>query len=486
MALTYLVDLDVGEDISDFVSPPLGSGDEIDSFNFQAKAVNFTPAPKELEQAICAMERAYSSCKWEVPEDFLSDAHVRRVCQHVRDKLGEKSPGAILLRAGMNSNTMVFEQLGMDALVAMVTERIHDLLAAADPRYVSDPIRLFIKREPHKKSKAVDKRWRLIWGVSLVDNIIDRLLYTIPLQKEIENCASIPSKPGYSFKYGGTDKMVRQYGATRSDKWRSFDAKSFDISAPEWGLRLSRTVTSRLCLTRATNDTLFQKWEALSVARDEACLFGSFVFSNGVVCRKTKACIQPSGRLTTIKANCMIVVGSRFCYDISKGEVPDPMSIIAMGDDTVQDHIKDPDEFVDYVREKHGITFTVESEPGPFEKQNFCSTEFRKLDSGVFVPIPLNWKKNAYQLCHPETKVARNKERLDENRGSCLQSLCCEYAFAPQFKQLHTLLAVKYPDRWRSQEYFQALVTGWECAEATAKGWEQRPSYVLDHAAMLA
>jgi hypothetical protein len=442
-----------------FVDPPLDSNAEIDSFNHQAAAVNFTKAPKALNEAMIRLEDMYRECRWNVEEDFGSHAHITRVALYVLKNGPSKSPGAIYLRAGHGTNKDVFDAVGIAGVVRAVELRVAELLLGTDPRYSADPIRLFIKREAHKASKAIDKRWRIIWGISLVDQIIDRMLYTPMCDAELANCATIPSKPGYSFKYGGVDRMVRMY-SNGSKKWISFDAKSFDISAPGWGLAAVRTVNERLCLNPYS--PAFRAWCNLSIAREEAVLYGRFVFSNGVVCEKTHACIQPSGRFTTISTNCKLVVLLRIINDIEEGRESSSAFIIAMGDDTVQDALPDPEIFVKQVKERYGVTFTVESKVGEFASQNFCSTEFKKLSSGVFVPVPLNWQKNTHELCHPEAKVAKSPLELKENRGSALQSLCCEYAFHDKFEELHSLLARYNPEKFRSKEYFQGIVTGWE------------------------
>jgi len=455
-----------GYDSVAYGDPKVSSSDEIDSFNFQSEQVNFTNPPKGLMEAVARMESYYSSCRWKIRKDFLSFDHIHEVCTWILENAGDKSPGALFLREDLPTNKDVFEKIKMAGVISQVDDRIKQLLSSEDSRYAADPVRLFIKREAHKAKKIGEKRWRIIWGVSLIDQIIDRLLYMPLLQQEIKNCAEIPSKPGYNFKSGGTDRFVRKY-SNGSRRWVSFDAKSFDITCPAWALLAVRELNERLCIT--TDEHLLNRWRALSQARELASLYGSFCFSNGVVCRKVKPCIQPSGRLLTISSNCKIVVLCRFIYDIQHGKVPQPNEIVAMGDDTVQDDV-DPEEFIQWMRDQCGITFTLESKPGFFEEQNFCSMEMKRLSTGVFVPVPLNWNKNSYELANPEARVAKNEDRLIENRASCLQSLCIEYAFSDHFDELHKMLA-RYCEQhhcehhFRSRAFFQGIVAGFESSE---------------------
>lgn len=465
----YQPDLAIGEQNTDaYQDPLLDSNAEIDSMNYQAKAFNSTQAPKELPEALLRLEDLYSKCRWQVRPDFGSLAHITEVAEFVSRHAAKKSPGAIFLRMGHATNADVFNALGVAGVVNMVQKRIHQL-NTTDPRYAADPIRLFVKREPHKKSKVLEKRWRLIWGISLIDQIVDRLLYAPVVNRALENAADIPSKPGYSFKYGGYNRMVLKY-QNGSRKWISFDAKSFDMTVAGWKMEAVRELNERLCTSVGTPE--FEEWCRLSKNREQAVLYGCFVFSNGVVCRKTKPGIQPSGRFTTIDGNCKIVTLLRVLDDVACGRPTFKDALIAMGDDTVQDGLDDPQGFVDRQRDKYGVTMTVESQQGEFKDQNFCSTETHEIN-GVFVPVPLNWAKNTYELCHPEAKVAKTPAVLRENRGSALQSLCCEYAFHPRFSELHKLLATYNPDKMRSAAYFQGIVTGHENASAQHPRWEE-------------
>lgn len=448
-------------DLEAFVDPPMSSDAEIDSFDLQAKKVNFSEAPAKLNEALAFMEKAYAPVKWKIREDFCSREHIRDVASYVRDNLPEKSPGAVYLRLNLMTNKDVFNTIGIEGIVTLVEKRIEQLKACKtleEARYVSDPVRLFVKREAHKMKKALQKRWRIIWGISLIDQIIDRILYDPVVQAEIQHCSEIPAKPGYSFKYGGTDKLVRNYDNGSTD-WQSFDCESFDITAAGWSLEGARELNERLCIT--PEGPVRSSWVQLSKMREQAVLYGSFVFSNGVVCKKTRPCIQPSGRLTTISTNCKIVVMLRFIYELEHGRIPHGKLLIAMGDDTVQDELKSPQHFVDWCALR-GYKFTIESVQGLFPDQNFCSTEFFKHFTGVYVPRPLNWKKNSYELCHPEAKVAKNPARLYDNRASCLQSLCCEYVFTEHFDELHRMLGAYAPEKFRSRKFFESIVAGFE------------------------
>ena len=57
-----------------------------------------------------------------------------------------------------------------------------------------DPIKVFVKQEPHKMSKIKQERYRLISGVSLVDTLVDRLLLQWLAQNVVEHVGETPSR----------------------------------------------------------------------------------------------------------------------------------------------------------------------------------------------------------------------------------------------------------------------------------------------------
>lgn len=52
---------------------------------------------------------------------------------------------------------------------------------------VSDPLKIFIKQEPHKDKKIAEGRLRLIMSVSLIDSMVDRILFMRLAYKVVNN-----------------------------------------------------------------------------------------------------------------------------------------------------------------------------------------------------------------------------------------------------------------------------------------------------------
>lgn len=421
------------------------------------------PPSREVRQrALDRLEAMMPYSKWEIPEDAFSAEHILRCVRELLEKNGKSNPGAIFTRAGLLTNNDVVAAIGLEGLVLAVLERIKEYeMAWGDQAKwkVADPIRIFQKREPHKMKKVHQKRWRLIWGVSLIDQCVDRALWSTMLDNTMKHADLQPMKPGYSFRYGGVNKMVRRYGRKNSTQWRSFDRSGHDFTVAGWQLDDNFELDNRLCLTQFTNASLFSRWQTIAVARHQALNYGSFVFSNGVVCRKVLPGIQASGALKTIDGNCKTVLADRVYYDISKGMPSDPEATIAMGDDTVEDGIADVNDFVEWQLKNRGRVVTIESEAGLFHEQNFCSMKFRQVSGpeSQWVSVPLNFNKSAYGLYKMEKSQV-------QYLADTLDNLCTEYVFHPRFGDFVRLLHQVDSKRVRSIAAYQNIHTGYEAA----------------------
>lgn len=438
--------------------PPLSAAAEKRSWNVQAAKIEFKqpPSAKRRQEAIDIAESLYAASKFEIRADFLSNRHILETIEFVRDNFGDKTPGAILIREGYPCNRDVFERgPGVMGVFDMVHRRIRQLLDATDEeaKDLSDPARLMIKVEPHKVAKLVEGRFRLIFGIGLVDNIIDRLLHTEQLNSETTHFKRIPAKPGMSFMGGGTHDFVLQHSLL-TDDWVSFDARSFDFSAQYWQAQDAMQLDFQLCTSQGPARNT---WEKLYSKRLIATYHGSLCFSDGTIIRITKPCIQRSGLLTTISRNCKMVLSTRLHFDLERGYKPCRDQCPCMGDDTVQHGLgKCAEEYVAFVKEKFGITLTIESDlkNRRFDQQNFCSSEFGVVD-GVYVPIPLNWTKNVWNLAyHPKSKFHLVPE--------VLFSFCLNYAFHPRVEELLSLLRKIAPEKARSLGWFRRKVMGYE------------------------
>jgi len=95
-------------------------------------------------------------------------------------------------------------------IVLLVVMRVRDRLKYAESgekwnvkkriaNNVQDPQRVFIKDEAHTQKKLKLFKFRVIQSVSLIDSLIQRMLYDNQDNAEIDNWKTIPSSPGVGF-----------------------------------------------------------------------------------------------------------------------------------------------------------------------------------------------------------------------------------------------------------------------------------------------
>lgn len=424
----------------------MGADHEKTSFNLQSALVNTTKSisGEEWEETLYRLEHCYKYSRWDLPEDFGQDSHIKRTIELIMTRNPTKSPGAVFLRQGLLSNQGVLDKLGLDGLVSMVKDRWESLSIAEmsqgyDPLIpnTSDPIRVFQKFEPHSLEKMATGRFRLIFGVSLLDQIVDRMLLQEVVDASLSACRVQSSKPGLSFKKGGTDILVRAHTSHR-ENWNSFDASGFDFSVEGVQLDIVAELNRRLCNTpdhKTSDMTSFQMkqvdrkdhWWHMYSQREKAINLATLVFSCGTMIRQNYACIVKSGRVTTIDGNCKISCSNRVRYDIACDVPTRPLDSIYMGDDAVENNLHHgPDHFIEFVKAKCGNRLTKQCETGRLTQQNFCSADITRLPNGKHVMLPCNFEKSAWRAAHIEPTKR-------DSYPDTISNLCTEYAFHPKY-----------------------------------------------------
>jgi len=129
--------------------------------------------------------------------------YIKAMLQHVKP---DASPGVPLANLEQ-TNFNVMNVLG-DQLVELILLRIDCLLSKTvdNPKqmlaeFLCDPVRLFVKGEPHKVVKILEGRVRLIMSVSLMDKVIEMVLHNHVNKHEIANWQRLPYKPGMGFTH---------------------------------------------------------------------------------------------------------------------------------------------------------------------------------------------------------------------------------------------------------------------------------------------
>lgn len=336
------------------------------------------------------MERAsnvFAEVQWEIPQDFLSHAHFLRVVSGLDMS---SSPGYPYMRSSP-TNSVLFgvdldgnlDQAKTDVIWRVVELRIRERLEA-------DPIRLFVKSEPHKLKKLEDGRYRLISSVSVVDQIIDHMLFDSMNELFVENWTRTPVKVGWAPTGSGWKAFPRSPRL-------ALDKSSWDWTVRLWLCELVLALRVKLCLTRGD---LFNKWLTLAIYRYEQLYKNPlFVTSGGFLLRQRESGVQKSGCVNTLADNSL----QQWLLDCRvrlEHSLPfDEESMWIMGDDTSQEPVGD-ERYFDWLSE---FCIVKEKHIAP----EFCG--FRFLHNGRIEPLYKG--KHAYNLLHLNPKVAADVAR---------------------------------------------------------------------------
>lgn len=270
---------------------------------------------------------------------------------------------------------------------------------------LADGVRLFIKSEGHGREKQDSKRWRLISALSIVDQLIDKVLHWNQNKTEILCWRHIPSCCGMGMDtpedIDDVYNKVHKPTGGRISTSGSGDVTGFDWSVREWELVLE--ARQRVALAHAQGTAM----ERIAVNRAYAISRSVFVTDDGDMYAQEEQIygVQKSGTFNTGSTNSRIrvflawLIGARWA--------------IAMGDDSQEDHIPDAKER--YRALGHGLKFYSRNEHD-FE---FCSHRF---DGRTAVPSDLT--KSMFKIMSGKeitpsqiagfAHFARNHPRLDD------------------------------------------------------------------------
>nr|ACF48393.1 P1 protein-P2 fusion protein [Beet western yellows virus] len=286
-----------------------------------------------------------------------------------------------------------------------------------------DPIRVFVKGEPHKQSKLDEGRYRLIMSVSLVDQLVARVLFQNQNKREITLWRAVPSKPGFGLS---TDEQVAEFVQLLSaqvqvsppqliNNWRQHlvatDCSGFDWSVSDWLLEDDMEVRNRLTTDlNETTSKLRAAW-LKCISNSVLCL------SDGTLLAQRVPGVQKSGSYNTSSSNSRIRVMAAFHCGAEWA--------MAMGDDALESVSTDLGKYA-------ALGFKVEES----SKLEFCSHIFERED----LAIPVNKAKMIYKLIHGYEPECGNAEVLVNYLTACF-AILNELRSDPQMVQtLYTWL----------------------------------------------
>jgi len=310
------------------------------------------------------------------------------------------------------TNESFVAEFGVDFLFDVVSDRLMTLSerdafspldktfawSAIDYVFVGacDPIRPFVKNEPHSLGKISEGRYRLIMNLSIVDQIIEQMLYRAQNQVEILHHREISSKPGMGLHNDGLADVVDWIERLGPQAIAS-DMKGYDFGVT--GGQLMSDAERRVRLTGLPYDSLVGR----AIRHRVRCLSKSvFVFGNGVVFEQVErfAGIQKSGSAITASANSYIRSAVALEAHLLNGPLVDGEISISMGDDCIERAPFGVDLAKHY--SLYGWTFEVA------DKLEFCSTSFDPED--LF--FPQSWARMVYKFMDSKPKDETERREL--------------------------------------------------------------------------
>lgn len=383
----WLKALEIDPSLDQFEWPNRGADAEFRSLTLQANKRKYVdpPSAERLKSAKCKLLNKYLTFKLNY-SDFNYETVDRLITDFVNKnciKL-DASPG--LPYSTTYPTNKSFLNTSMQVIIGLVYTRIQLRLKHSDvvepvemlKLGLCDPVKVFIKEEPHKIKKIREGRLRLIMSVSLIDKLIEMILIKTLKDKEIANWATIPSKPGMGFTTEMSN-IVYTDVHTNFDRPVSTDVEGWDWCVLQWMLDADADMNIELC------ENPFPEW--ISLMRVTAIIEGNsiYVLSDSRMFTLTVRGIQNSGKLKTSMSNSKMRALAAILIGAD--------NVMCMGDDDIE-------EFVEGAAEKYaelGIKIKIYDE---IDKEfEFCSKIFH--ESGCY---PVTYGKTLMRYLHQKPK----------------------------------------------------------------------------------
>lgn len=194
---------------------------------------------------------------------------------------------------------------------------------------LTDPIRVFIKNEPHSEAKLKAGRCRIINSVSIIDQLVERQLCSRQNKLEISKYAKIPSMPGMGNHQGEGGAYY-----THSLLNKVEDKGGTDASAYDW----TNTHKTLMVDARFRADILeWNPWENPFTKRQLALSTSVMIFDSGRILSQVLRGVQKSGSFNTSSGNCRSrVVARAIAFPGKPLVLSDEWQVRVMGDDCVE------------------------------------------------------------------------------------------------------------------------------------------------------
>lgn len=294
---------------------------------------------------------------------------------------------------------------------------------------VMSPIHLFVKREPLKASKIGNKAYRLISSVGILDNLVAAWLYGKHQDAATSHVEGLPIKVGYSPVFGGYRSVLSAFphGAMEADK------SSWDWTMQGWVWHALGELLERL------SDAPAPPQHKNHLAAMSKSLFQF----DGVIYKQRFEGVMKSGYFLTLLYNSMAQLLLHHLASLRLSTTPG--RLFSLGDDTLQEIVVAPEEYVSTIQKCGCIVKMVEiresSEPYGFG--GFW------LSKNLVVPM--------YSSKHAFTLLFLSEENAEQTLAAYMEM----YVDTPQFFLFRTLHSL-YSATHHSRTFHRFRVHGFE------------------------
>lgn len=267
-----------------------------------------------------------------LPTDSVADYHVVRTLVTTVFTDGSITPSAspghpITARAATNAIAVAdyFDILVHWATCAIVALSYGDVTLDEGRRCgISMATRIFIKSEPHSAKKLLEERYRIVYSVSLIENVVERILFGFIgyAMKATWTEGEWGLGMGHSCSQIQSVNELIQRRGFRADS----DQRGFDVNQDEPHFE-AREVFTRELAARLQLSTM---WVKMALFFIEIWQHKVILFSDGTVALLD--CIWPSGRYTTSLGQTYMEKIAAAAAALALGRVPGNM---AQGDDAL-------------------------------------------------------------------------------------------------------------------------------------------------------
>jgi hypothetical protein len=353
--------------LREYSEPLRSSADAKRSFGIQEKVFKeIEPLDlKVLTPVLENMVQSHPSGGFYLPSEWPQAIDV------AMDNIKRKASPGFPLMYQYATNEEALRNMGRGTIRDLVLERLNRIAAAPTEAFTEwsamelceaglcDPIRVFVKSEMHSQRKMDSGKMRLIMSVSLVDQLVERVLYQLQNNAEIDDWESCPSKPGMGLNDEGLSVLHQNFQ-------RMAAALGTDVGGYDWGITQVFLDSEASYRNGQVGAPLYS--DTMCARRVRLLGLSVLVFGDGTVVQQIVRGVQKSGSYNTSAGNSHI----RVVVDKLIGGPT--TKVCAMGDDCVGDLDIPPGELTrQYARYGLDVRVMDRYDSG---KMEFCAYRF--------------------------------------------------------------------------------------------------------------